>query len=59
MNGCAISALYICVILPAGLFADIVLGGSGIFSALGIIGTLVMYGSQRDSGETQPAPAGL
>ena len=59
MNGCAISALYICVILPAGLFADIVLGGSGIFSILGIIGTLVMYGSQRDSGETPPprAPA--
>ena len=55
MNGCAISVLYFCVILPAALFADIVLGGSGIFSILGIVGTLVIYGSQRESGET-PAP---
>ena len=53
MNGCAVSILYFCVILPGALAADVFLGGNGIFSALGIITTLVLYGTRPQA----PQPA--
>lgn len=53
MNGCAVSVLYFCVILPGALAADVFLGGNGIFSALGIIAALVLYGTRPQA----PQPA--
>ena len=56
MSGCAVSILYFCVILPGAMAADVFLGGNGIFSALGIIAALVLYGTRTPSPESPPAP---
>ena len=53
MNGCAVSILYFCVILPGAMAADVFLGGNGIFSALSIIAALVLYGTRPQA----PQPA--
>ena len=56
MNGCAVSILYFCVILPGAMAADVFLGGNGIFSVLGIVVAFVLYATRTPSPESPPAP---
>ena len=56
MNGCAVSILYFCVILPGTMVADVFLGGNGIFSVLGIVVAFVLYATRTPSPESPPAP---
>ena len=56
MNGCAVSILYFCVILPGALAADVFLGGNGIFSVLGIVVAFILYATRTPSPESPPAP---
>ena len=56
MNGCAVSILYFCVILPGTMVADVFLGGNGIFSVLGIVVAFILYATRTPSPESPPAP---
>jgi len=56
MNGCAVSILYFCVILPGAMAADVFFGGEGIFSVLGIVVAFILYATRTPSPESPPAP---
>ena len=56
MNGCAVSILYFCVILPGAMAADVFFGGEGIFSVLGIVVAFILYATRTPAAESPPAP---
>ena len=56
MNGCAVSILYFCVILPGALAADAFLGSGGMFSFFGIVFALILFGMRPRVAEDSPAP---
>ena len=55
MNGCAVSILYFCVILPGALAADAFLGSGGMFSFFGIVFALILFGMRPRVSEDSPA----
>ena len=55
MNGCAVSILYFCVILPGAMAADVFFGGEGIFSVLGIVVAFILYATRTPAAESPPA----